>query len=203
MIGALLVTQPPQDFLIQHALQTKLAGQSKGKGDLDLSNIDNGIEQQSPCSDENKAMALDDAEIKKTLGVSWKEAFRRKEFYILWFTRLSVVLITQVVAALYKAFGTTFINDDQFLSVVGAAASVFNCSGRLVYGFIMDKSSYKVGMSIEATMLTILVSTFYLTSLVDPTSSADETAAILSENVCRGLEYYQSTTSGLTTHNIR
>ena len=141
MIGALLVTQPPQDFLIQHALQTKLAAQSKGKGDLDLSNIDNGIEQQSPCSDENKAMALDDAEIKKTLGVSWKEAFRRKEFYILWFTRLSVVLITQVVAALYKAFGTTFINDDQFLSVVGAAASVFNCSGRLVYGFIMDKSS--------------------------------------------------------------
>lgn len=68
----------------------------------------------------------------------------------------------------------------------------------------MDKSSYKLGMSIESIMLTLLVSTFYLTSLVDPTASADETAAILSENVCRGLEYLQSTsTNGLSTLNIR
>jgi hypothetical protein len=28
--------------------------------------------------------------------ISWKDALKRKEFYLLWVTRLSVVLITQV-----------------------------------------------------------------------------------------------------------
>ena len=66
------------------------------------------------------------------------------------------VRIFQVIAALYKAFGQTFIYDDHFLSIVGAICSFFNCSGRLIYGFIMDKTSYKVAMSLEAVLLTLL-----------------------------------------------
>ena len=57
---------------------------------------------------------------------------------------------------MYKAFGQTFIYDDHFLSIVGAICSFFNCSGRLIYGFIMDKTSYKVAMSLEAVLLTLL-----------------------------------------------
>ena len=57
---------------------------------------------------------------------------------------------------MYKAFGQTFIYDDHFLSIVGAICSFFNCSGRLIYGFIMDKTSYKMAMSIEAVLLTVL-----------------------------------------------
>ena len=38
--------------------------------------------------------------------------------------------------------------------------------GRLLYGFIMDKTSYKVAMTIESTLLMLLVSTFYLTSII-------------------------------------
>ena len=45
----------------------------------------------------------------------------------------------QTIAGFYKAFGQTFILDDHFLSFVGAVCSVFNCSGRLVYGLLMDK----------------------------------------------------------------
>jgi len=99
------------------------------------------------------------------------EAFTRRELYLLWITRLSVVLISQVVSGFYKAFGQTFIFDDQFLGIIGAVTSVFNCTGRLFYGMIMDKFSYKVSMSVEACLLILLISTFYLTSLigVDPT----------------------------------
>jgi hypothetical protein len=64
--------------------------------------------------------------------------------------------IFQVIAALYKAFGQTFIYDDHFLAMVGSICSLFNCSGRLIYGFIMDKTSYKVAMSVEAILLTLL-----------------------------------------------
>ena len=94
------------------------------------------------------------------------EAFKRRELYLLWITRLSVVLISNVISGFYKAFGQTFIFDDQFLGLIGAITSVFNCSGRLFYGLIMDKTAYKVSMSIEACLLILLMSTFYLTSII-------------------------------------
>ena len=94
------------------------------------------------------------------------EALQRKEFYLLWVTRLSVVMLSNVISAYYKTFGQTFIRDDRFLSIVGAITSVFNCSGRLVYGLIMDRFAYKVSMTIEAFLLILLMSTFYLTSLI-------------------------------------
>jgi len=95
--------------------------------------------------------------------VTPREALRRRELYMLWLTRFSVVLITQSVSGFYKAFGQTFIHDDHFLSFVGAVSSVFNCSGRLFYGVLMDRSTYKVSMLLETVLLTILVSTLPLT----------------------------------------
>ena len=70
-----------------------------------------------------------------------------------------------MVAALYKAFGQTFIYDDHFLSIIGAICSFFNCAGRLMYGLIMDKTSYKVAMSIESIILTLLGKVLFLTYL--------------------------------------
>ena len=110
------------------------------------------------------------------------EAFTRREFYLLWVTRLSVVMLSNVISAYYKAFGQSFIRDDKFLSIVGAITSVFNCSGRLVYGIIMDKFAYKVSMSIEACLLIILMSTFYLTSLIGVTDPVPCDSSLL-ENI--------------------
>ena len=36
----------------------------------------------------------------------------------------------------------------------------------MFYGFIMDKTAYKVAMCVEASLLILLMSTFYLTSLI-------------------------------------
>ena len=82
--------------------------------------------------------------------------------------------MSNVISAFYKVFGQTFIRDDKFLSVVGSINSVFNCSGRLVFGLIMDKFAYKVSMSIEAVLLVILMSTFYLTSMIGVTDPVCE-----------------------------
>ena len=103
--------------------------------------------------------------------VMWTEAIKRKEFYILWTTRLSVVMLSNVISAYYKVFGQTFIRDDKFLSLVGSISSIFNCSGRLLWGLIMDRVGYKVSMSIVATLLALLVSTFFLTSIIGVQSS--------------------------------
>ena len=82
--------------------------------------------------------------------------------------------MSNVISAFYKVFGQTFIRDDKFLGVVGSINSVFNCSGRLVFGLIMDKFAYKVSMSIEAVLLVILMSTFYLTSIIGVTDPVCE-----------------------------
>lgn len=98
--------------------------------------------------------------------VTPKEAFKRKELYMLWFTRFSVVLITQSVSGFYKAYGQKFIPDDHFLSFVGAVSSVFNCAGRLFYGLLMDRTNYKTSMLLVSGCLTVLVATFPLTSVL-------------------------------------
>ena len=125
------------------------------------------------------------------------EALARKEFYLLWVTRLSVVMISNVISAYYKAFGQTFIKDDRFLSIIGAITSVFNCSGRLVYGMIMDKFAYKVSMTIEACLLIILMSTFNLTSLIGVSDEAPLCLQNMTENVSYCVE--ETPPTSLTT----
>jgi len=104
---------------------------------------------------ENREILMD--QVDGEAYVTPKQALQRKEFYMLWLTRFCAVLITQSVSGFYKAFGQTFIQDDHFLSFVGAVSSVFNCSGRLFYGVLMDKTSYKTAMTVEMILLTGLV----------------------------------------------
>ena len=184
MTGALLIIQPPENWLLRCAVKKVDKEEDKQPSTQDGMSTDSSnnlsmVSSVDELGDTNKVQA--------PIAVSWKKAFRTKELYLLWVTRLSVVLITQVIAALYKAFGQTFIFDDHFLSMVGSVSSFFNCSGRLLYGFIMDKTSYKVGMSLEAVLLTLLMSTFYLTSLVgqDETMAQIASASNFSEEACR------------------
>ena len=65
---------------------------------------------------------------------------------------------------MYKRQNHTEPSEDQDLSFVGAVSSVFNCSGRLFYGIIMDKSNYKLAASIETLALAVLVATLPLSS---------------------------------------
>lgn len=180
LFGSLMINQPPEDWIRRKSVSKYNESDS----------IEMNTDNEKPMLE---IKSEDDAYI------HWKDALRMKEFYILWITRLSVVLITQVIAALYKAFGQTFIYDDHFLSIVGAICSFFNCSGRLIYGFIMDKTSYKVAMSLEAVLLTLLVSTFYLTSLVGVSDYDPVAAALCCLNSTTGNETLALAVTATTT----
>jgi len=112
--------------------------------------------------DRNKEILMD--QVDGESYVTPREALKRKELYMLWLTRFCVVMITQSVSGFYKAFGQSFIADDHFLSMVGAVSSIFNCSGRLLYGVLMDKTSYKTAMTVETVCLTLLVSSLPATA---------------------------------------
>ena len=48
------------------------------------------------------------------------------------------------MAVAYKNFGEEVIDDDRFLTTVGSVASVFNGSFRYIWGFLMDKTSFRI-----------------------------------------------------------
>ncbi|XP_036358536.1 oxalate:formate antiporter-like [Octopus sinensis] len=62
-----------------------------------------------------------------------------------------------------QAFGQTFIQDDQFHSLVGAFASLCNAGGRILWGAIADKTSFRIAQLAITTSLTCLFTTFILT----------------------------------------
>uniref|UniRef100_T1J0H9 Major facilitator superfamily (MFS) profile domain-containing protein n=1 Tax=Strigamia maritima TaxID=126957 RepID=T1J0H9_STRMM len=78
-----------------------------------------------------------------------KQMLCHRRFYILWTTCLLNIQIISFINAMYKAYGETFIKDDQFLAMIGAVAGLFNASGRVLWGFLMDKFRYKVKTSVH------------------------------------------------------
>ncbi|XP_066937813.1 uncharacterized MFS-type transporter YhjX-like isoform X2 [Macrobrachium rosenbergii] len=92
-----------------------------------------------------------------------KEVVRHKTFYVFWMTYLFNTIAIGYINAMYKSFGQTFIRDDHFLAQIGSFAAVFNCIGRVVWGRLMDKTSFKVSMRILAVLLAFLFATLPLT----------------------------------------
>jgi hypothetical protein len=74
------------------------------------------------------------------------EAVRSREFYVLWLTFFFNQQAIGFITTMYKAYGQTFIFDDRFLALVGGAASIFNSSGRVLWGHLADKTSYRVNI---------------------------------------------------------
>lgn len=73
-----------------------------------------------------------------------RQILNRREFYLLWITRFAMVLISQCISGLNKAYGLKALAfSDGFLTAVGAVAGIFNCGGRLAFGYLVDKISYK------------------------------------------------------------
>lgn len=67
------------------------------------------------------------------------------------------------VAFNYKEYGMIEIGDDQFLTVVGSCGAVFNGIGRLVFGMLLDKFSYRsLSAVINASLLLFAITLPYL-----------------------------------------
>ena len=54
-----------------------------------------------------------------------------------------MVLIALAMSGFYKAFGLELGYTDSFLSNVGSFTGIANCTGRLGFGYLVDRISYK------------------------------------------------------------
>ncbi|GAB1603117.1 monocarboxylate transporter 12-like isoform X1 [Argonauta hians] len=97
--------------------------------------------------------------------ISPKMALRTRQFYLLWLILLCLNQSTDFFAALYKAYGQTFIHNDYFLSMTGALSSVANAISRLMWGYIGDKISFKWAMMCLSLILATLLCSLRLTEL--------------------------------------
>ncbi|VDL98936.1 unnamed protein product [Schistocephalus solidus] len=71
----------------------------------------------------------------------------------------NIIPITLITAS-FKFVGQKTIADDRFLSNVATASSLFNSGGRILWGAICDRFSFKIPLSIMLSVWAILLFSF-------------------------------------------
>ncbi|KAH8864044.1 Oxalate:formate antiporter isoform 1 [Schistosoma japonicum] len=82
--------------------------------------------------------------LSSVVNITPGQLFYHVDFYLLWFIELCNSVPLTLVTSSYKLFGQTFISDDKYLSTVVTVTAVFNSGGRILWGSVVDRFSYKV-----------------------------------------------------------
>lgn len=89
------------------------------------------------------------------------QMLKKPNFYLLWVMFTSNGLAVLFIATLYKFFGLQVVNDDHYLASVGSVSAIFNFLGRIVWGIIADRVSYKFALVLLSGIMTVFLLTFY------------------------------------------
>ena len=99
-----------------------------------------------------------DGESSWKVELTLKECLKTSQFYLLFAMMYLSVFYGYFIANNYKDFGDDHINDDHFLSIIGAASSA--CAGfRFTWAFLMQKYSFKFVYSIMLVLQIIVAMT--------------------------------------------
>ena len=121
---------------------------------------------RATTNDHESSPSLSPAPLIEVTSVHPFQMLRTPSFYHLWCMMLMAGFSVSFIATLFKVFGLTFIDDDQFLATVGSMSAVLNCTGRIVWGLVADKFSYKFAFVLRSGIMTVFLLTFYATSAV-------------------------------------
>ncbi|TGZ75191.1 hypothetical protein CRM22_000523 [Opisthorchis felineus] len=86
--------------------------------------------------------------------------FTALDFYLLWLSVCCGAIPITLVTSLYKVAGSRYIHDDAFLAGVSMAASLCNSVGRVIWGRVCDRISFKVPMCCMCILWTALLFSF-------------------------------------------
>ncbi|CAH8621135.1 unnamed protein product [Schistosoma intercalatum] len=112
----------------------------------------------------------DKSSLSREINISPKQVFRYIDFYLLWCIMFCDIIPITIITSAYKLFGQTFISDDRFLSAVATASSLFNCAGRIIWGEIVDRVSFKLPMCTMLLTWSVILITFPHISLLTGTT---------------------------------
>lgn len=91
---------------------------------------------------------------------SYFDAFKYRVFYISGLVFVLLAPGVTFVNSLGKRYGQVFINDDKFLATAVALSSIGNAGGRLFWGFLLDKLSFTMCLSIKVIFFATLITLF-------------------------------------------
>ncbi|TNN17752.1 Oxalate:formate antiporter [Schistosoma japonicum] len=89
-----------------------------------------------------------------------KEMFHYIDFYFLWVIMFLVIIPITIITSAYKLFGQKCVRDDQYLSMVASVSAIFNAGGRVMWGAIVDRVSFKLPLCIVLILWSIILFTF-------------------------------------------
>ena len=122
------------------------------------------IQSESSSTSVRKPNSLDVDPYDASDGLTLRQAMRHVHFYKLWFMFSFCTQGPLFIQNYYKAFGETFISNDHFLATVGSFLSIASAAGRILWGLVVDKLSFKTTLIIIDTIIIAFISTYYLMS---------------------------------------
>ncbi|EUB57554.1 Oxalate:formate antiporter [Echinococcus granulosus] len=81
---------------------------------------------------------------KEEVNLSPMETLRCRYFYFLWLLMFCNIIPITLITSAYKIFGNEYLADDIYLTTIGTLGSLFNCLGRVFWGYLVDKFSFKL-----------------------------------------------------------
>ncbi|KAM3171162.1 hypothetical protein ACTXT7_017173 [Hymenolepis weldensis] len=85
-------------------------------------------------------------EMKAPRSLSLKEAVKTIDFYLLFVAFFLNIMPVVLLTTSSKIFGIKSGFDDKFASDIATSTAVFNCVGRVWWGFMVDRFSWKLPM---------------------------------------------------------
>lgn len=195
-VGSLFIVNPPYDMGAVHTQEQTVNRHSYPEGKSDESSHINAgglippreefLSDSSSSSEEEITILLskqkadidkDSDSVKSTpavytskmspIGAHPLRVLRSFNFYHLWVMMLLGGFSVSFISTLFKVFGLTFIQDDQFLAIVGSTSAILNCAGRIVWGLVADRVNYKFALVLQSGIMTMFLLTFYATRFVE------------------------------------
>ncbi|KAL8595959.1 hypothetical protein ACOMHN_018271 [Nucella lapillus] len=168
LVGCLLLSNPPTyqlssyTFLLPEEKATEKAVAAPPDTAESSASDDRSVVGDAGNGSDADWLVRKEAE-ERALGP--KDLFKQKSFYLLWFIFLLNGQGVMFISSLYKAYGQTFISDDVFLAWVGTFAAFCNAAGRIMWGTIADRFSFKIAMLWLCSTFCILMLTLGVSSL--------------------------------------
>ncbi|XP_076437963.1 apicoplast pyruvate carrier 1-like [Babylonia areolata] len=90
-------------------------------------------------------------------GLSPRQLFRCRTFYVLWIMTFFSGLPTTFVVSHYKELGQTEIRNDMLLVSMGTVGSLLSAVGRPVWGFVVNRYSFQTAAIVQSSLVCIFL----------------------------------------------
>ncbi|CAI5450949.1 unnamed protein product [Caenorhabditis angaria] len=133
----------------------RLEEQMKSSSNESLTNGSDSEGEYDPVFNEN---AED-----MTHQLTSSEMLKSTTFYCLFLSLFCCSFYANMYYNLYKTFAESFIEDDFFIAMAFSIGSIVNAIARIGWGYLTDRSSFQISLSIATCMASVFLLTMPLT----------------------------------------